>query len=164
MCAFIMQHCPGLKQVLAPLYIAVASDPYSYGDVEKAAFTKAMDMLSRLQPFFLPSHDPDIVVEVMTDASGGAGTPSDPGSWAIVLGQRKGTFNQDNIADGFELLQSDGGIFNARQSLWDILKKRGFRVVSSFLAFSRVSTRPPHPDHHRFQGFNVHVSLRDSDD
>ncbi len=135
MCAFIMQHCPGLKQVLAPLYIAVASDPYSYGDLEKAAFDKAMSMLSRLQPYFLPSHDPEVVVEVMTDASGGAGTPTDPGSWAIVLGQRRGTFTCDNIADGFELLQSDGGVFNARQSLWDILKKEASALFQAFWRF-----------------------------
>jgi transposase InsO family protein len=135
MCAFIMQHCPGLKQVLAPLYIAVASDPYTYGDTEKLAFSNAMSMLQKLQPFFLPSHDPDIVVEVMTDASGGAGTPLDPGSWAIVLGQRKGPFNPDNIADGFELLQSDGGVFNSRQALFDILKKEAFALFQAFWRF-----------------------------
>jgi hypothetical protein len=135
MCAFIMQHCPGLKQVLAPLYIAVASDPYVYGDTEKTAFAKAMSMLATLQPFFLPSHDPEVVVEVMTDASGGAGTPSDPGSWAIVLGQRKGAFSPDNIADGFELLQTDGGVFNARQSLFDILKKEAFALFQAFWRF-----------------------------
>jgi hypothetical protein len=135
MCAFIMQHCPGLKQVLAPLYIAVASDPYVYGDVEKTAFAKAMTMLARLQPYFLPSHDPDVVVEVMTDASGGAGTPSDPGSWAIILGQRTGTFSPDTITDGFELLQTDGGVFNARQALWDILKKEAFALFQACWRF-----------------------------
>jgi transposase InsO family protein len=135
MCAFIMQHCPGLKQALAPLYIAVASDPYHYGDLEKAAFTKAMAMLAHLQPFFLPSHDPEVTVEVMTDASGGVGTPADPGSWAIVLGQRKGPFNPDDIASGFELLQSDGGVFNARQSLWDILKKEASALFQAFWRF-----------------------------
>jgi hypothetical protein len=135
MCAFIMQHCPGLKQVLAPLYIAVASDPYSYGETEKTAFSKAMTMLAHLQPFFLPSSDANVIVEVMTDASGGAGTPTDPGSWAIVLGQRKGIFTPDNIAANFELLQSDGGVFNARQSLWDILKKEAFALFQAFWRF-----------------------------
>jgi hypothetical protein len=136
-CAFIMQHAPGLKQTLAPLYIAVASDPYVYGERERRAFQAAMAMLENLQPYNLPSCDPDCVLEVFTDASGGTG-PDDPGAWAAALGQRKGTFDVNDICTGWELLQVDGGVFNPRQADWNILKKEGmalFQALSRFRPF-----------------------------
>ena len=106
-CAFIMQHCPGLKQTLAPLYLSVASEPFAYGDTERRAFDQAMVLLSRLQPYHLPSSDPDVVVEIFTDASGGNGSAQDPGAWAAALGQRTGPLSIDNLTQGFELLQLD---------------------------------------------------------
>jgi hypothetical protein len=136
-CAFIMQHCPGLKTVLAPLYVAVASNPFTYGATERRAFDEAMQMLSTLQPFHLPSADPDVVIEIFSDASGGSGVSNaaDPGAWAAALGQRRGPVSLDNPAAGFELLQTDGGLFNARQASWDILKKEGFALFQAFYRF-----------------------------
>lgn len=134
-CAFILQHCPGLKQVLAPLYLSVASEPFRYGDLEKRAFDDAMRLLQDLKPYFLPSDDADISLEVMTDASGGAGTPLDPGAWSAVLGQRRGPFTVERISENFELLQSDGGLFNARQAVWDILRKEAWAVFQALLRF-----------------------------
>jgi hypothetical protein len=134
-CAFILQHCPGLKQVLAPLYIAVASDPFRYGDVEKRAFESAMLMLQNLRPYFLPSNDPEVTLEIMTDASGGSGTAQDPGAWSAVLGQRRGPFSVERITENFELLQSDGGAFNARQGVYDILRKECFAVFQALYRF-----------------------------
>ena len=136
-CAFIMQHCPGLKQDLAPLYIAVASEPYTYGERERRAFETAMSKLANLQPYHLPSHDPSYIVEVFTDASGGTGA-NNPGAWAAALGQRAGTFDVNNVARGFELLQLDGGVFNSRQADWNILKKEAgalFFAMSRFRPF-----------------------------
>lgn len=134
-CAFIMQHCPGLKQTLAPLYLSVASDPFVYGDNEKKAFDEAMTMLTSLQPFHLPSHDPDVVVEIFTDASGGTGTPQDPGAWAAALGQRTGVLDMSTLQSAFHLLQVDGGIFNSRQASWDVLKKEGFALFQALHRF-----------------------------
>ena len=54
-----------------------------------------------------------------TDASGGNNTAADPGAWAAALGQRKGTVDLANPGENFELLQLDGGMFNARQAEWD---------------------------------------------
>ena len=137
MCAFVLQHCPGLKTTLAPLYVAVASDPFTYGHTERDAFEHALGMLANLQPYFLPSCDPDVTIELMTDASGGNGTPSDPGSWAAVLGQRKGQFNVDSLTDNFELVQTEGGVFNSRQASWDILKKEGFALFQALHRFKQ---------------------------
>jgi transposase InsO family protein len=137
MCAFVLQHCPGLKTVLAPLYVAVASDPFTYGHAERDAFERALGMLANLQPYFLPSCDPGVTIELMTDASGGEGTPSDPGSWAAVLGQRKGQFNVDSLTDNFELVQTEGGVFNNRQASWDILKKEGFALFQALHRFKQ---------------------------
>jgi hypothetical protein len=134
MCAFVLQHCPGLKQVLAPLYIAVASDPFAYNNVEKAAFEKAQVILCNLQPYFLPSQDPDVIVELMTDASGGTDVISDPGSWSAVLGQRKGPL-PENLSDGWELLQLDGGVFSRSQASWDILKKEAYALFQALFKF-----------------------------
>jgi hypothetical protein len=134
-CAYVMQHCPGLKVALAPLYLAVTSQPFKYGDVEKRAFDQSMSILSALQPYHLPSQDDDVTVECYSDASGGAGTAEDPGAWAIVLGQRRGPFNPENPADGFELLQLDGGVFNERQASWQILQKEGMALFQALVRF-----------------------------
>ena len=130
-----MQHCPGLKQTLAPLYLSVASNPFVYGDTEKRAFDEAMQLLTNLQPFHLPSADLDVVIEIFTDASGGSGTPTDPGSWAAALGQRKGVPSLDNPSLNFELLQLDGGLFNARRAEWDILKKEASALFQALHRF-----------------------------
>ena len=135
MCAFIMQHAPGLKQTLAPLYLSVASEPFRYGDAEKDAFSKAMVLLQNLNPYFLPSSEPDVIVEVMSDASGGRGDPEDPGAWSAVLGQRKSALNLEAIHEGFELLQCDGGVFNRRQATWDVLNKEAFALFQGLLRF-----------------------------
>lgn len=134
-CAYIMQHCPGLKQVLAPLYLSVASEPFVYGDYERKAFEEAMSMLSSLQPFHLPSHDPDVVVEIFTDASGGTGTAQDPGAWVAALGQRTGVFDMATLQSAFHLLQVDGGVFNSRQAAWDVLKKEAFSLFQALHRF-----------------------------
>jgi hypothetical protein len=94
-----------------------------------------MRLLQDLKPDFLPSDEPDITLEVMTDASGGSGTPLDPGAWSAVLGQRRGPFSVQRIADNFELLQSDGGVFNARQGLWDILREECYAVFQALYRF-----------------------------
>ena len=134
-CAFVMQHCPGLKQLLSPLYLAVASQPYTYGDNERRAFEASMAALSSLQPYHLPSHDPDVVLELFTDASGGTGTEADPGAWAAALGQRKGVASLENPAEGFELLQLDGARFSAKQAEWDVLKKEAMALFQALTRF-----------------------------
>jgi hypothetical protein len=135
MCAFVLQHCPGLKTRLAPLYIAVASEPFQYGHAERTAFEGAMLMLRNLQPYFLPSADPAVEIVLMTDASGGEGTETDPGTWAAVLGQYHGPFNPECITENFELLQTEGGVFNSKQAPWDILRKEAFALFQAFTRF-----------------------------
>ncbi len=134
MCTYLLQHCAGLKQALHPLYQAVASEPFTYGALEEDCFKKCHAMLSCLDVYHLPSDDPSYVVEIQTDASGGAGTPSDPGCWGIVLGQRRDVVTP-NFAEGFELLQLDGGTFNKRQAKWDVLKKEGYSLYKAFKNF-----------------------------
>ena len=80
-CAYVMQHCPGLKSTLAPLYLAVVSQPFVYEETEKLAFERSMVLLSQMQPYHLPSQDPHVTVEIFSDASGGEGTATDPGGW-----------------------------------------------------------------------------------
>ncbi|MBM4098123.1 MAG: DDE-type integrase/transposase/recombinase, partial [Planctomycetes bacterium] len=133
-CAFVMQHCPGLKSTLAPLYVAVASNPFVYGTEERRAFDAAMQLLTTLQPYHLPSCDPDVTIELFSDASGGSSS-ADPGAWATALGQRRGQPSLANPAENFELLQTDGGIFNARQASWDILKKEGYALFQALHRF-----------------------------
>ena len=137
MCAFVLQHCPGLKTQLAPLYLSVASEPFEYGHTERTAFDGALGMLSQLQPYFLPSGDTDIEIVIMSDASGGEGTEADPGSWAAVLGQYRGSFNPDCISESFELLQTEGGVFNSRQCSWDILRKEAMALFQAFYRFKQ---------------------------
>ena len=134
-CAYVMQHCPGLKAALAPLYISVTSEPFRYGDIEKQAFENSMVLLSTLQPYHLPSQEDDVTVEVYSDSSGGAGTADDPGAWSIVLGQRKTAFDPANPAEGFELLQLDGGVFNARQATWPIIQKEAYALFQALVRF-----------------------------
>jgi len=134
-CAYVMQHCPGLKATLAPLYLSVASEPFRYGDVEKKAFEDSMVLLSTLQPYHLPSQEDDVTVEVYSDSSGGAGTADDPGAWSIVLGQRKSAFDPANPAEGFELLQLDGGVFNVRQATWPIIQKEAYALFQALVRF-----------------------------
>jgi hypothetical protein len=40
MCAYLMQHCLGLKQALHSMYQLVAADPFRYGETEMAAFDR----------------------------------------------------------------------------------------------------------------------------
>jgi hypothetical protein len=122
MCAYLLQHCPGLKQCLHPLYLAVAAEPFRFGDTERLAFDQCRSMLCNLQVYHLPSEEPGYIMEIHSDASGGAGTKEDPGQWGAVLGQRRDVI-QPVLAEGFELLQLAGGSFNERQAKWDILKK-----------------------------------------
>jgi hypothetical protein len=74
-------------------------------------------------------------LELMTDASGGAGTPADPGHWGAALGQRRGPTPDTNLAAGFQLLLVEGGSFNAKQAAWDILKKEAKALI---LALQRM--------------------------
>jgi hypothetical protein len=137
MCTYLLNHCPGLKQTLHPLYLTVASDPFTFGETEKSCFRTCHKMLSNLSVYHLPSTDSDYILEVHSDASGGAGTKADPGSWGAVLGQRQGITNPI-FAEGFELIQLDGGSFNERQARWDILKKEAmalYRAIKSFRYF-----------------------------
>jgi hypothetical protein len=134
-CAFVMQHCPGLKNALAPLYLSVASQPFRYVDVEQRAFEQSMLLLSQLQVYHLPSDDPSVILELFTDASGGAGTPTDPGAWAAALGQRSIPLVMDNLPEGFELLQLDGGVFNDRQASWDVLRKEAMALFQALHRF-----------------------------
>jgi hypothetical protein len=134
MCAYLLQHCPNLKQQLHPLYLAVASDPFRFGSVERDAFDKCRTMLCTLDVYHLPSDDPDVCVEIQSDASGGAGTKEDPGHWGGVLGQRRG-ITLPVHTEGFELLQLAGGSFNERQAKWDILKKEAYSLYQSCKQF-----------------------------
>jgi hypothetical protein len=118
--------------------LAVAGDPFRYTDVERLAFDECRLMLCNLQVYHLPSEDPGYVMEIHTDASGGAGTKQDPGQWGAVLGQRRDVTSPIH-AEGFELLQLAGGSFNERQAKWDILRKecaalymavKGFRLYT----------------------------------
>jgi hypothetical protein len=138
MCAYLLQHCPGLKQRLHPLYLAVAADPFRFDDVERAAFDDCRAMLCDLQVYHLPSEAPGYVMEIHTDSSGGAGTKHDPGHWGAVLGQRLNIANPTHC-EGFELLQLAGGSFNERQAKWDILKKECaalYMAIKTFRAYT----------------------------
>jgi len=137
MCAFVMNHCPGLKVALSPLYTAVASEPFRYGALERQTFDKCHAMLSNLQPYHLPSDDPLVHLELMSDASGGLGTAEDPGHWGVALGQRTGPTPSTNLADGFDLLLLEGGTFNARQASWDILKKEAKALIEGLKRLSQ---------------------------
>jgi hypothetical protein len=88
MCAYLLQHCPGLKQALHPLYQAVASEPFRFTEVECQAFDACRAMLCDLQVYHLPSEAPGYVMEIHSDASGGSCTKEDPGHWGAVLGQK----------------------------------------------------------------------------
>ena len=134
MCAYLLQHCPGLKQALHPLYLAVATEPFRFGDLERLAFDQCRLMLCNLQVYHLPSEEPGYILEIHSDASGGAGTKEDPGQWGGVLGQRLNVANPV-LAEGFELLQLAGGSFNERQAKWDILKKECAALYMAFKAF-----------------------------
>ena len=134
MCTYLLNHCPGLKQALHLLYVCVASEPFRFGDAEKDCFARCHKMLLDLKPYHLPSSDPDVIPEIHSDASGGAGTRLDPGQYACVLGQRRGVVNPV-FAEGFEVLQLDGGSFNETQAKWDILKKECFALYRAFKSF-----------------------------
>lgn len=134
MCAYLLQHCPGLKQRLHLLYLAVASEPFQFGQPERLAFDECRTMLCNLDVYHLPSEETGYMMEVHSDASGGAGTRQDPGCWGAVLGQRKDIV-QPVFAEGFELLQLDGGSFNERQAKWDILRKECWALYKALKSF-----------------------------
>ena len=134
MCAYLLQHCKGLKEALHLLYLCVASEPFRFGDAERSTFDRCRLMLCALDVYHLPSDEPGIVLEVHSDASGGAGSREDPGHWGAVLGQR---LNVDVPVhtEGFQLLQLDGGSFNERQARWDILKKECWALYRAIKQF-----------------------------
>jgi hypothetical protein len=134
MCAYLLNHCPGLKQALHPLYLAVASDPFLFGELERQSFRTCHAILSNLQVYHLPSADPRYTLEIHSDASGGSGTKIDPGQWGSVLGQRYDVATPV-FAEGFELIQLDGGSFNERQAKWDIQRKEMFALYRAVKAY-----------------------------
>ena len=134
MCTYLLNHCPGLKQALHPLYQLVAAEPFRVGDSEKECFRTCHAMLSNLQVYHLPSVSPGYMLEVHSDASGGAGTRLDPGHWGAVLGQRLDVANPI-FAEGFELIQLAGGSFNERQAKWDIQRKEMYALYHAIKTF-----------------------------
>jgi hypothetical protein len=134
MCTYLLNHCPGLKQALHPLYQLVAAEPFRVGDSDKECFRTCHAMLSNLQVYHLPSVSPGYMLEVHSDASGGAGTRLDPGHWGAVLGQRLDVANPI-FAEGFELIQLAGGSFNERQAKWDIQRKEMYALYHAIKSF-----------------------------
>ena len=94
-------------------------------------------MLAKRQPCYWPSTDPDYQLVIMTGASGGYGTATNPGSWSALLGQYRGTFNPECISAACELLQTEGGVFNSRQASWDILRKEAVALFQAFYRFQQ---------------------------
>jgi hypothetical protein len=120
LCAYLDTHCPGLKQVLGPLYSAVASPQWNWTEREEEAYSRAIALLHDLKPYSLPSYASDAMLELHSDSSDEA--------WSAVLWERRPDDPNDRSPANLYLLAMYGGLYNDRQFKWPTLVKEMYAL------------------------------------